>query len=105
MTLISNMQIELRPGLRDAAVEAFKQRKVFEECCEAIPGFLAARLLEVQDQPGSLSVMAEWTDRAAFEEWMQHPARAAQEADLGHFLAAAPETVLYSSASHFERSR
>ena len=104
MTFISDMQIRVRPGVRNEAISAFRTRRVFEECSEVIPGFLRARLLEAQGAFDAMSVIAEWTDKAAYEAWIAHPVRAAQEADLAQFLAAAPETELYETKADFERT-
>lgn len=104
MTFISDMRITLRPGVRKEAINAFKKRRVFEECSEVIPGFLRARLLESQDAPDAISVIVEWADEADFAAWIAHPVRAAQEADLARYLAAPPETKLYESKAHFDRA-
>ena len=42
MTVFSNMQISLRDGVKEQAVSSFRARRIFEECAEAIPGFLWA---------------------------------------------------------------
>ena len=103
MTILSNMQIKLREGVRAEAVEAFINRNVFAECADAIPGFLWAHLLEVDGAPDNLSVLCGWTDQSALEDWMAHPVRIRQEADLAQFLAEAPQTQLYTSNSAYER--
>lgn len=103
MTVISNMQITLREGVKKQAIEAFKARRVFEECAHAIPGFLGARLLDVEGSDNAIAVIAEWRDVASFHAWVAHPVRDAQESDLAHFLASVPQTQLYSSEIEFER--
>lgn len=104
MTFISDMRIKVRPGVRDEAINAFRKRRVFEECSEAIPGFLRARLLESCGAPDAMSVIVEWTDEAAYEAWIAHPVRAAQEVDLAQYLAAAPQTELYDTKAQFDRA-
>lgn len=104
MTFITDMQIRVRPGVRDEAASAFRKRRVFEECSEAIPGFLRARLLESRGAPDAMSVIVEWTDEAAYEAWIAHPVRAAQEADLAQYLAAPPRTELYETKALFNRT-
>lgn len=104
MTIMSNMQIKLREGTRPQAVEAFIKRGIFDECAATIPGFLWARLLEVEGAPDHLSVISVWTDKAAFDAWVIHPVRDRQEADLAHFLAEAPQTQLYTTKAVFERN-
>lgn len=95
MSIVSNMQITVKPGMRAEAIEAFLKRRVFDECAEAIPGFLGAQLLEAQAAPDALAVIAEWRSEADFQDWVAHPVRARQEADLAHFLAGAPQTALF----------
>ena len=104
MTVVSNMQITLRDGVKKQAIEAFKARRVFAECAQAIPGFLGAHLLDNQGSDNEIAVIAHWRDAASFYAWVAHPVRDAQEADLAHFLASAPHTQLYSSEFEFERS-
>ncbi|WP_375267090.1 antibiotic biosynthesis monooxygenase family protein [Planktotalea sp.] len=103
MSVISTMQITLREGVKAQAIEAFKARGVFSECAEAIPGFLWAHLLAGAGD--TLCVMSEWRNAQSYEDWLAHPARAAQEADLAHYLAAAPETGLFEAQDTFERAR
>ena len=101
MTFLSNMQIKLREGTHAEAVKAFINRKVFAECAEAIPGFLWAHLLEVEGAPDTLSVLCGWTDKVSYDDWLAHPVRNSQEADLAHFLAEAPQTLLYTSKAAY----
>lgn len=103
MTILSNMQIKLREGTRTEAVKTFINRKVFAECAEAIPGFLWAHLLEVEGAPDTLSVMCGWADKASYDDWIAHPVRSSQEADLVQFLAEAPKTLLYTSKAAYGR--
>ncbi len=95
MTFISHMEITVRSGTRAAAIEAFVNRRVFEECAEAIPGFLGARLLEEQGVPDEIAVVSDWQDRASYAAWLAHPVRARQESDLAHFIAEPPRIKLY----------
>lgn len=103
MTIISNMQIKLNPGVRAAAVETFKNHRVFQDCAQAIPGFLWARLLEPDTDPDAIAVISEWSDKAAYDAWVSHPVRASQEAALVQFVAEPPQTQLYASKADFER--
>lgn len=105
MTVVSDMRIRVRPHLRTEAMDAFVRRRVFEECADAIPGFRRARLLAAQGDPDVIAVIAEWTDAAAFDDWMKHPARARQEADLARFLDEPARTTLLSAAAEYERGR
>ena len=94
MHLFSYMDIHTQPGQREAAIRAFAERGVFEECAKSIPGFVQAHLLSDPQLPERMVVVAEWTDAQSFSDWIAHPARALQELDLAHFLAAAPVTTL-----------
>lgn len=96
MTVMSQMEIRILAGQRDEALAAFRGRGVFEECAEAIPGFIQAFLLADPTDPEAVSVIAEWRTEKDFRDWTKHPAREAQESDLARFLAAPPTTRLLS---------
>lgn len=102
MTVVSNMEITLRPGVRTEAIDAFLKRQVFEECKAAIPGFLNARLLKSQGAETMILVIVEWQDAQAFHDWAAHPVRAKQEQDLSGFLAAAPHTTLFDQVAYLD---
>ena len=103
MTYISTMQITLTPGLRDAAIKAFQQRRVFEECADVIPGFLWARLIEDAEDPDKIAVLSEWSDASAYDAWAAHPVRDSQYHDLAQFIAAPPDTTLHATRHDFVR--
>lgn len=90
----SQMEVRTQPGLREAALRAFAERRVFEECAQCIPGFVQAHLMSDPQQADRLVVIAEWTDELSFQQWIAHPTRSQQGQDLAHFLAAAPVTTL-----------
>ena len=85
----THLEIRVQHGQRDAALAAFKARRVFEECAEAISGFLGAELFTA-DAPDTLYVIAHWQSQAAADAWMVSPVRDAQNADLSDFLASPP---------------
>lgn len=95
MNVFSLMFIEVRDGVRDDAIIAFKKRLIFEECAQAIPGFIQAKLLASQNELNRIVVVAEWVDGSDFTDWTKHAVRDLQEKDLSHFLAAVPHTHLY----------
>lgn len=95
MTYISQMSVHIQQGQRDAAIRAFQERRVLEECAEAIPGFLSARILVEDGNNDTIMIEAEWRDAQSFQDWTRHPFRDAQERDLRQFLAAAPNTRLF----------
>lgn len=72
---ISVLQLRSPPDRRAEAIAQFMQRGVLQICRDAVPGFLSGRLLQSQDDPDLACVICEWTDRAAFEQWMSSPLR------------------------------
>lgn len=92
MSVLGQLMIRVKPGTRDEALRAFRARRVFEECAEAIPGFIQAFLLADREDPDVMCVISEWRDAQDAADWMVSPVRAAQGADLSHFLAAEPIT-------------
>ena len=95
----THLEIRVHHGQREAALAAFKTRRVFEECAEAISGFLGAELLTT-DAPDTLYVIAHWQSQAAADVWMASPVRAAQNADLSHFLFEPPKGRLLQSSGY-----
>lgn len=95
MSLFSLMFIDVRNGVRDHAIAAFKNRRVFEECAQAIPGFIQAKLMASQSEPNRIVVLAEWKEHSDFTDWTKHTVRDMQEKDLSNFLAAVPHTLMY----------
>lgn len=95
MSVLGQLSIRVKPGTRDAALQAFRARRVFEECAQAIPGFVQAFLLADRADPDVICVFTEWRAAQDADDWMASPVRAAQSADLGHFLADEPVTRLF----------
>ena len=95
MSILGQLSIRVKPGTREAALRAFKARNVFEECARVIPGFVQAFLLSDREDPDVICVFTEWQSPQDAADWMDSPVRAAQAADLGHFLAEAPVTRLF----------
>lgn len=95
MSVVGQLSIRVKPGTREAALQAFRARRVFEECAQAIPGFVQAFLLADRTDPDVICVVTEWRAAQDAADWMASPMRAAQGAYLGHFLAAEPETRLF----------
>lgn len=104
MSVVSHMEITVRPGTCDAAISAFIARRVFEECAAAIPGFQSAQLLKAQDDSDVISVISEWRKMSDYEAWLAHPVRAAQESDLAQFVASPPQTRLLSCKDSYPRT-
>lgn len=100
ITLQTHLYVRTRAGQRANAIAAFKARRVFEECAEAITGFLGAEILLQEDAPDHFCIIARWQTRAAMIAWMQSPVRAAQDKDLAHFAAEPPVSRLYMGGGY-----
>lgn len=72
---LSILQLRSPPGRREDAIAQFIENRVLETCRDAVPGFLSGRLLRSQDDETLVCVICEWTDREAFEQWMNSPRR------------------------------
>ncbi|GAA6160324.1 antibiotic biosynthesis monooxygenase family protein [Ruegeria lacuscaerulensis] len=66
--------------------EAFIHRNIIEECADAIPGFRHGELMVSHEGDGQLCVMCNWTDKAAYEQWVASPIRDKQNVDALGFL-------------------
>ncbi|MEZ5751701.1 MAG: antibiotic biosynthesis monooxygenase family protein [Paracoccaceae bacterium] len=95
MSVLGQLSIRVKPGTRDTALQAFRARRVFEECAEAIPGFVQAFLLADRQDPDVICVFTEWRSAQDAADWRQSPVRAAQSKDLAHFLQDEPVTRLF----------
>jgi len=74
-TYFSVLTLHSPPGRLDEAIDQFIDRRVLETCRDAVPGFVSGRLLRSHDDATQVCVICEWTDRAAFEQWMTSPRR------------------------------
>ena len=97
MRFISHLSIKVLPGQRDAALSAYRSRRVLEECSAAIPGFIEAHLLLSEDCSDTFCVVVEWSKLSDYQDWLAHPARAKQAEDLAEWVVQAPETRLFHS--------
>lgn len=78
--------VQLLPGTRDGAVAAYHERRVLEECREAIPEFVAGRVCLSETDRDRICIEVDWTSVKGWHDWMAHPVRAAQAADIGKFV-------------------
>ena len=74
-TYVSVLTLRSPPGRLNEAIEQFVNNRVLETCRDAVPGFVSGRLLRSHDDATQVCVICEWTDRAAFEQWMTSPQR------------------------------
>jgi len=72
---VSVLMLRSPPGRLDAAIAQFTEGRVLETCRDEVPGFVSGRLLRSNDDPQLACVVCEWTDPAAFEQWMASPKR------------------------------
>ena len=72
---VSILMLRSPEGLMEAAIAQFIDGRVLETCRDEVPGFISGRLLRAQDEAQLACVVCEWTDRAAFEQWMSSPKR------------------------------
>ena len=86
MAYRSLLIVQLLPGTRDAAVAAYHERRVLEECREAIPEYVAGRVCLSETDPDRICIEVDWSDASGWHAWMAHPVRAAQAADIGRFV-------------------
>lgn len=85
MTVVSLLQLPVRPGSEDALVDAFARLEVFRHS-EQSGGFLGGRLLRPRDG-GPFVVMAEWESDAAYRGWLENPVRAGLSAQIEPLLS------------------
>ena len=86
MACRSLLVVQLHPGTRDAAVAAYTERRILEECQEAIPTFLAGRVYLSETDPDRICIEVDWASKQGWHDWMAHPVRAAQAADIAHYV-------------------
>lgn len=87
--------LRAKPG-RSAAVEDFYRERGIIERARAFPGCRGATLLRRLDGTGDADthlVVADWTNRAAYEAWVADPWRVKTTSDLVHLLDTADPVV------------
>ena len=98
---ISVLTLRCAPELREQALAQFMERQVLETCRDAVPGFVSGRLLRARDDAGSACVICEWTDQAAFEQWMSSPRRNAPAPDK--LFQASGRSALFELVQQLDR--
>lgn len=91
----SLLTLRSHPGQRDQTARMFAQRRVLEECAQAIPGFLSGALMLSPEDPDLMCVTALWDGVASYQQWLDSPVRTAQGPDLAPFFAQAPVAALF----------
>lgn len=82
----SLLVVQLVPGTRDEAVAAYHERRVLEECKDAIAEFIRGRVCLSETDPDRICIEVDWTSSQGWHDWMDHPVRAAQAKDIGRFV-------------------
>ncbi len=101
----STLTAKSMPGQRKQLMAAFFQRRVLQECQEAIPGFVSAEVLLSLTDADELQVSVLWRDHAAWQAWQDSEVRLQQAQHLAPLLACAPAGHLFALASHAEEPR
>lgn len=83
----SVLVVRVKSGQGPDAMRAFLRRGVLSECARTIPSFIEGELRVSADDPDRVCVLAKWRDIEGYRAWGDHPARAAQLADIGHLIA------------------
>ena len=103
MNIRSILTIRVHSGQREAAATAFMQRRVLEECAEAVPGYIHGELLLSVEDPDLLTVVVHWDSKAAVQQWWDCPVRQAQNTDLLSFVAESPISRVYEAYGKYSR--
>jgi heme-degrading monooxygenase HmoA len=85
MTVVSVLQLPVRPGKEDELVSAFAELQIFERSRES-GGFRGGRLLRPLGG-GPFLVVAEWESPGHYQGWLDNPAREEIGARLEHLVA------------------
>ena len=78
---VSVLMLRSPPGRLDEAIAQFVDAGVLQTCRDAVPGFISGRLLRASGDDPQACVICEWTDAAAFEQWMNSPLRGSPHPD------------------------
>ena len=91
----SVLYLQAKPGMREALVEVFRRIDVPGHALQQA-GCLSVEVQVPPDADGPILVTALWSDRAAYQGWLDNPWRETSGAELAPFLAEdAPAGVVY----------
>ncbi len=82
----SLLVVQLVLGTRDEAVAAYHERRVLDECKDAIAEFIGGRVCLSETDPDRICIEVDWASAQGWHDWMDHPVRAAQAKDIGRFV-------------------
>jgi heme-degrading monooxygenase HmoA len=80
------LYVDPREGDHQAVVEYYRRSGILERAAE-VAGFVASELQVPAGGAGPVLVTALWRDAAAYERWLEHPARAEAAAELAPLVA------------------
>lgn len=98
---VSVLLLRSPEGRLDEAIAQFVQARVLETCRDAVPGFISGRLLRAHGDAQQACVICEWTDEAAFEQWMNSPLRSPPNA--GRVFEPAGRSMLFELVQELRR--
>ena len=91
----SILYLQAKPGMREALVEVFRRIDVLGHALQQA-GCLSVEVQVPPDEGGPILVTALWSDRAAYQGWLDNPWRETSGAELAPFLAEeTPAGVVY----------
>jgi quinol monooxygenase YgiN len=90
MTTVSVLHFTLLPGRRDAFVETFRRIEVLAVSSHQA-GYRGGRLHVDADDPDAAMVIAEWDSPAAYQGWLENPAREGIGEALSPFWTEEPQ--------------
>jgi heme-degrading monooxygenase HmoA len=90
----SVLRFALLPGRRDDFVETFRRIEVLETS-SALPGYRGGQLFADVEDPDTALVTAQWDSPAAYQEWLDHPAREEIGEQLRPFWAEDPQGAVF----------
>ena len=90
----SVLAFSILPGRRDEFVAAFMRLGVLRRASRQ-PGFRRSQLHVSVDDLDEVLVTADWDSPEAYEGWLENPARAEIQAELGPLLAVEPQPRVY----------
>ena len=96
MVCRSLLIVQLKPGTRVKAVEAYHARGILEECAEAIPEFVEGRVCLSETDADRIIIEVDWSDPKGWQDWMSHPVRAAQSEDIGVYIESVVLSEVYA---------
>ena len=82
----SVLYLQAKPGMRDALVEVFRRIDVPGHALRQA-GCLSVEVQVPPEEDGPILITALWSDRAAYQGWLDNPWREYSGAELVPFLA------------------